>query len=127
MSRHEEISRFHAGGKTFFFNRGRARNGNDYLAIKGLWGKGNQEQLVLFPGQMVEFYQKFRSAMAAITGLQPAEDAPEPTGPTLPNIPVDCPACPHAKGVYELSVFGENDWKIACPECGEAVFDTEEI
>lgn len=66
---HEELSRFSAGGKTFFFNLGRAKNGSRYLSINAMYGKGNMERLVIFPEQVVTFKDNLAKAIPHLMGL----------------------------------------------------------
>lgn len=120
--RDSEIVKFSAGGKTFFFNKNVARNGTEYLKVNALWGKGNREQVVVFPAQMPQFYKAFIAAMKAITGLSP-EEATAP--PRTPSLPTRCPDCGEA-GTYRVVVESEQDWFIWCSECREEIFNTEE-
>lgn len=128
MSRHEELDRFHAGGKTFFFNKGKARNGNEYLAIKGLWGQGNQEQIVLFPGQMLQFYKLYLDALEELTGLRPGNsEVPEPAvQERLPGIPIECPQCGTPCDYYKVVAFDKDDWGLECSKCNKTIIYQEE-
>ena len=70
----DELSRFNGGGKTFFFNRKRARNGTEYLSINAMYGDQRYEKLVLFPQHLVEFYKHVKGAIETLTGLTPKEE-----------------------------------------------------
>lgn len=87
MSRHEELSRFTGSGKTFFFNKGRAKNDTDYLAINALYGQGRRERMVLFPPHYMEFFKHLKSSVEELTGFKFGEDLPEasPTHEKCPN------------------------------------------
>ena len=69
MPQHKEISRFSGSGKTFFLNEGEASNGTKYLAINALYGRGNQERLVLFPPHLLEFSKHLDGAIEHLTGF----------------------------------------------------------
>lgn len=125
----DEISRFHSNGKTFFFNKLEARNGNEYLSINTIWGNGNQERVVVFPEQMVSFYNGLKASIAEITGLAPEEGgvAPEPAR----EIVNECPSCgsgPEAWGVRTKREGPEYQkrivhWDLVCNECMTRVLE----
>lgn len=93
MSRHQELSRFSGNGKTFFFNKGEAKNGTEYLAVNALYGKGNQERIVLFPPHFLEFIKHLKNSIESLTGFEvvpPKElQEAEPENPCLNT----CPNC----------------------------------
>jgi len=69
MAKHKEISRFSGSGKTFFLNEGEAANGTKYLAINAIYGRGNQERLILFPPHLLEFSEHLNKAIERLTGF----------------------------------------------------------
>lgn len=123
MKGHDEISRFSANGKTFFFNRMRARNDAEFLSINCLYGKNGKQRLTLFPSQMLDFYKHFVGAMRDMTGMAP--NAGAPTAPKPPRLPIRCPACKMGSANFELTVLSEDDslWLVDC-KCGESIFNT---
>lgn len=113
-----EISRFTVSGKTFFFNRMKARNGTDWLAINAIYGDGNQQRLGLFPSQMVEFYQHYKKAMEDITGMSPMER----------KITQECPDCGSGPDEWKPvdTDFEAGEWLIACTQCRTVIFENVE-
>jgi hypothetical protein len=93
MQKQEELSRFTASGKTFFFNKGKASNGTEYLAINAIYGKGNQERTVLFPAHFLEYFKHIRGAIEKMTGMSFNGGMPsDPAAPITP-CPERCPNC----------------------------------
>ena len=92
MSEHTELTRFWSNGKTFFLNRGLAKNGAPYLAINALYGKGNRERIVLYEGHWMQFKRHLELAIEKLTGLKPADQVEQET-PKGPECPEQCPNC----------------------------------
>lgn len=114
---HDEISRFNVNGKTFFFNKGEAQNGNEYLAINALWQQ-NMERMTIFPNQMLEFRSHFDGAMEEITGLSPADKG------SL------CPNCDSSTDEWDVERAYHREqerpvWVLYCTECGGIVLSSE--
>lgn len=114
---HDEISRFNVNGKTFFFNKGEASNGNSYLAINALWQE-NMERMTVFPNQLLEFRSHLDGAIEEITGLTPAD------GGSL------CPNCDSQTDQWDVerAYHTEHErpvWVLYCTECGGIILSSE--
>ena len=93
FGQHQEISRFSNGGKTFFFNKGVSKAGDGYLAINALYGRGNQERIVVFPSHYLQFFKAVKAAIEQLAEVKLNGEAPaEPAEPSLP-CPERCPNC----------------------------------
>lgn len=109
----KEIKRFSGSGKTFFFNSAISSNGEEYLIINALWGKGNQQRIVLFQTHMLPFAQALAASIAAITGFQPvAASAPET--PEAPEMPEYCPGCGCAGTKVYVELSERKEWVLRC-------------
>lgn len=118
-----EISRFNGGGKTFFFNKRKARNDTDYLAINAIWGKeGRFEKLVLFPQHLLEFSKHLAEAVEDITGFTQGGGGRPLEGVTLPSACSKCDALDEEWGVH---VGKAGDWNIQC-KCGNFVYTSKQ-
>jgi len=109
MPEHKEISRFSANGKTFFFNKGVAKNGNEYLTVNAMWGQGNKERIIVFQPQMPQFLKSLRDAVEAIAGITLAST----------STPVACPKCAMPKHTWRALTNEEGQWVLYCSECRE--------
>lgn len=123
MPKQQELSRFTGSGKTFFLNRGRARNDTEYLAINALYGQGNRERLVLFPPHFLEFRKHLTEAIETLQGVQFNNSSQSP--PT-PSIPKKCPSCSHGAADYEIVVHTPTDWDIFCESCGHHILEVRD-
>lgn len=123
-SKHDELSRFTESGKTFFFNCGRASNDTEYLAINALYGKGQQQRLVLFPAQFLSFHKHLLEAIKRITGMTISEAQAEADVPAL--LPRRCPTCDYDISNYSF-IQTDQYWAVYCTNCREAVFSSREI
>ena len=121
--RHQELSRFSGNGKTFFFNKGKAKTGSHYLSINALYGKGQQERLILFPPHYLEFYAHIKDALENLTGFTvgtlKASEAVEVPGPSLP---FECPRCEAGPWEFMISAAEHGtEWHVYCDSCGEYI------
>lgn len=123
MPRHKELSRFTASGKTFFFNHGRAKNGTDYLAINAIYGRGNQERIVLFSSHYMEFYKHLIDAIGELSGLTPTQKELEDPS-ALPPWRTKCPKCGDDDFAVDINAPEWREWAIVCKECDTVVLST---
>jgi len=73
----ERISHFNGGGKTFFFNKRKAKNDIEYLTLNAMYGSPPRyEKLVLFPQHYLEFLQHLQEAIEGLTGYRKIEVCP---------------------------------------------------
>lgn len=96
MNHGQELSRFNVGGKTFFFNRCKAANGQDYLAVNAMYtrgGKPQYERLVVFQSHFIEFFKAVKAAVEELGELKMAGDAPETPAAPAVECPSQCPNC----------------------------------
>ena len=124
MSQYQELSRFSGSGATFFFNKGEARNGTDFLIINALRGKGTRQGLTLLPSQYMEFANHLNEAIEGLTGFKRAN-----TPDTLimeSDLPQKCPECGNEGADWEVAVFGVRHWRIDC-QCGYLIYSTKEV
>ena len=110
-----ELSRFTGSGKTFFLNKGRAKNGTDYLAINALYGQGKREGLVLFSAHYLEFLKHLTAAVEELTGMTARKAAPA-TG---------CTKC-SSKHLSVRRTLEDDYYLVFCKDCRELIFETEE-
>jgi hypothetical protein len=112
MTQHAEICRFSSNGKTFFFNKAKAKNGSPYLTINALYGQGNRERVILFEGHFMQFYRCMKEAIGATFGVAVNGDG------RLKGC--DCGA-PREDSVAYMSDNREY-WVLGCNACN-SVFD----
>jgi hypothetical protein len=85
----QEICRFSSNGKTFFFNKVRARNDRRYVQINALFGDSGRERLTIFADQALEFLADVKRSV---------EDTFDITTKDEKNvIPSICPTCSSTK------------------------------
>lgn len=105
----QELSRFSASGKTFFFNRGKAKNGTEYLVVNALWGNGNQERVIIFPPHFLEFRKHLSQAIERLSSVSFSSSEPKPA----------CESCGMPKRTWRCkSDLEETAWVLFCSECG---------
>ncbi len=131
MAKHHELSRFSASGKTFFFNKGVAKNDSPYLTINALYGRGNQERLILFEPHWVQFKRHMEEAIASLTGfvIVPKKEEPTKSGSlTTPiTLATRCPSCGFGGGKWRVLVIveqlgdTEGYLDVTC-ECGQLIY-----
>jgi hypothetical protein len=115
MNKQQEISRFTSSGKTFFFNKGKARNGTDYLAINAIYGQGNRERTVLFPPHYMEYVKHVTEAVEKLTGFSKS----------TPNS--GCPKCGEDRSNTRAAETPDHEyWVIVCRVCGTLVEENKE-
>lgn len=120
---HDELSRFTASGKTFFFNKMKAKNGGEYLSVNALFGQGNHERITLFEPQLIQFVKHSQRAVEALTGLTYAKAEPSPlVEAPADTIPTHCPACGTFHQKFGVSILNElGKFMIFCGNCGETI------
>lgn len=117
----QELSRFTGSGKTFFLNKGKARNGTDYLAINAVYGQGRQERLVLFPPHYLEFYKHLKAAIEQLTGFQASQPSQG-----APPLALECLGCGSGAARWEVKNYGgETGWWVIC-ECGHVLYKSRD-
>ena len=121
--RNTEISRFNGGGKTFFFNKGEAKNGNEFLVINALHGRQARQGMTLLPGQYMEFVKHLDVAVEELTGFSRVPNGKADS--TEPNIPIQCSKCHEGSASWEIVVYGTRDWTVLC-SCGNIVYSTKD-
>ena len=121
MPAHTEITRFTSSGKTFFFNKGEARNGTDYLIINALHGQRTRQGITLLPGQYMEFASHLNEAIEGLTGFKKSDDVLVVES----DLPQKCPECGNEGADWEVVVFGVRHWRIDC-QCGTVIYYTKE-
>ena len=119
-TRHEELSRFSGSGKTFFFNKGEAENGTPYLAVNALYGRGQNQRLVLFPAHLFDFHRHLSAAIEKLTGFTAQTYVPEPVG--TPDMPTTCTDCGSGCDDWRVLVISSSDWKLICRNCNEEIY-----
>lgn len=124
MSKQKELSRFTGSGKTFFFNKGEAKNGTDYLAVNTIYGKGSQERIVLFPPHYMEFRKHITGAMESLMGVKFVDTLPPSPEPHVPELPIKCPKCGMGSDGYDIAVISPKQWIIECGKCITTIYDT---
>jgi len=120
MANHDEISRFSSNGKTFFFNKAEAKNGSPYLAINAIYGRGNQERMVLFEPHMLEFRRHLDKAIGKVLGIVMKSEGRE----VVPEIAPKCPNCEFECGAYEVMVWAPDTWNIYCSNCSTVLYES---
>ena len=116
-----ELSRFSESGKTFFFNRGKAKNDTLYLAINAIYGKGMQQRLVLFPPHFFQFHDHLTRAVEELTGFSgPKQDPPEVQEQVFIT-PTKCPDCGSGCDDWRVVAIEPDELKIICTACDEVV------
>lgn len=123
QARLKELSRFSESGKTFFFNQGEAANGTHYLAINALYGKGQQQRVVLFPAQFLSFFRHLKGAVETLEGIKLGESH-VPATSVVPMLPYSCPKCPTSSGGWGIDIRPEEYWTITCDKCQTLIFDS---
>lgn len=117
MSQQQELSRFSASGKTFFFNKGEAKNGTDYLAINAIYGQGNRERTVLFPPHYMEYVKHVTKAVEELTGFTRSQ-APAPLSE------MKCEGCDAGPAKWvALRTTDLTKFVIACGDCNTVIFE----
>lgn len=112
MKEHVELGRFSANGKTFFLNKGEAKNGSEYLVINAIYGQGRQERLILFPAHYIEFKKHFDQALEGLTGARWDQKKDRPA----------CPDCGMPKIAWRTRASKDGShWIIYCSECDEVI------
>ena len=107
---HNELSRFSSNGKTFFFNKGVAKNGNEYLTVNAMWGRGNKERIIVFEPQMPQFLKNLQGAVQKISGVSVVSEGPEKTA---------CQKCGMPKRTWKALSNEDGQWVLYCDDCGE--------
>lgn len=123
MKGHQELSKFTASGKTFFFNKLEARNGDPYLSINALYGQGNHERITLFEPQFLQFVKHSRTAVEEMTGMTfntPQLEAAAPTPVETLSIPTQC-SKGHGYGQFRVCPTGGGRSMIFCIDCDEVI------
>lgn len=117
----DEISRFSANGKTFYFNKALAKNGTPYLVVNALYGDQKKERMIVFPSQYLQFHSHLTSAVESLAQISFANGTAGPT--RAPVLPRKCPDCGHESGSWEVLQLLEPDWYIQC-QCGTIIYHT---
>lgn len=123
MARTKEMSRFTDNGKTFFLNRGKTKNEDDYLAVNTIYGRGHKERLVTFPSQFIKFIRHYQKAAEEILGVSFNDT---PGGHYLPKWQKECPMCGSGNFKIDINEPEWCEWAVVCEECDEIILETEE-
>lgn len=114
MKHLQELSRFSESGKTFFFNKGTSDSGAEYLAVNVLYGKGQQQRVVLFPSHFISFFKHLKGAIEQVGGIT-INESTRPA-PSREPLPTHCPACGASNVAFRVTV---EPAAVFCSKCLE--------
>lgn len=108
MTKLQTLGTLSLNGKSFYFNRGHAKNGAGYLSINGTAGE-RRERLVVFDNQLPAFLAE----MNRIGGIVLGTDVPE-----TPFKEAPCEDCHVPVGGAWTPIIGTGIPGETCQSCG---------